>query len=440
MKRFFLSALFLSCFFLAGNVFAQSNDNTSQGVIIIKTADDDGTVTVKKKRLDKGQSADEYVKELDLKDAKNVEVIISSTGDENSVSGENLFLFKHNGNTIKINGDGDWQEALIDMDFDFSDLHEIQEHHGNVQKIKKENDVLLGVYPDNGEVGVVVDGIVAGSGADKAGLKKNDIMTAINGTSIRTTGDLHDVLGAYKVDDVVVIDVLREGQTVVVSSTLTGRMDHSYRKSERDPCKVFFGVYVGNYGSGREGVGVSGIIPGNGWPAEQAGLQKGDRILAIDGIPIGTHNELVTERDKHEPGQAFSFTYMRDGQVYETDARFKECPKDQEVEERAPVEEIIPAPEELEFTDNALELDEFNAYPNPTFGNLNVRFSGEAVPTLVRIVDSAGKLVYEENIKNFSGYYNKELDISGGALGTMILSISQNGKTLAKPVVLVTRA
>ncbi len=191
---------------------------------------------------------------------------------------------------------------------------------------------------------------------------------------------------------------------------------------------------------GKEGVGVSGIIEGNGWPAEQARLQRGDRILAIDGIPVGTHNELVTERDKHEPGEEFSFTYMRDGEVYEVDARFKECPRDQEVEE-APIEEVVPMPqEELEYTDNTLELDEFNAYPNPTFGNVNVRFRGEAVPTLVRVVDSAGKIVHEENIKNFDGLYSKELDISDGALGTMILSVNQNGKSVAKPVVLITRA
>ena len=94
----------------------------------------------------------------------------------------------------------------------------------------------------------------------------------------------------------------------------------------------------------------------------------------------------------------------------------------------------------MEYTDNALEFEEFNAYPNPTFGDLNIRFRGEAVPTMVRVVDSTGKVIFEDNINNFDGIYNKELDISRGALGTMILSISQNGKSVAKPIVLVTRA
>ncbi len=250
MKRLFLSLCFLSCLFLVGNMYAQQNDDkTSHGVVIIKTSDDDGTVTVKKKRLEKGQSINEYVEALDLKDSgNNVEVIISSTGDEKS-SGENLFMFKSNKQCIKINGDGDWQEALIDFDFDFDDLHEAHDHHRKVH-FQKENDVLLGVYPDSGDEGVHIDGIVVGSGADKAGLKKNDIMTAINGITIRSTDDLHNELGQYKAGDVVVIDVQRDGQPLVISSTLTAREKTLYRKSERDPCKVFFGVYVGSWGQG----------------------------------------------------------------------------------------------------------------------------------------------------------------------------------------------
>ena len=437
MKRFFLSLCILSCFFLAGKLQAQQAE---QNVIIIKSVDDNGTVTVKKKRIEKGLSPTQYVEDLNIDDSKNVEIIISTTGNENSTSGENLFFFKSNdGNRIEINGDGNWQEALIDMDFDIGDLHEIHEHHGDFQ-VKKENGVLLGVYPDNGDNGVEVEGIVAGSGADKAGLKKADIMTAINGVQIRTTEDLHNQLSIYKSGDVVVVDLLRDGQVLAISSQLTERSHSTYLKSERDPCKVFFGVYVGSYGNDKQGVGVSGIIEGNGWPAEQAGLQRGDRILAIDGIPVGTHNELVTERDKHQPGEAFSFTYLRDGQVNEVDSRFKACPKDEEVKPEVPVEEIISVPQELEFTNNMLELQEFNVYPNPTFGDLNVRFRGESVPTLVRIVDSAGKLVFEDNVQNFDGFYSKEINVSGGALGTMILSVTQNGKAVAKPVVLITRA
>ena len=270
MKRIFLSLCFLSSFLLSANLLAQQPD---QNVIIIKSVDDSGTITVKKKRLEKGQSPTEYVDDLNLDHSKNIEITISSSGKENSSDGENLFFFKSNdGKSIKINGEGNWQEALIDMDFDFDDLHHMQGHHEKHHQ-KKENKVLLGVYPNSGEQGVEIDGIVVGSGADKAGLKKNDIMTAINGIHIRTSDDLHHQLATYEVNDVVVIDLIRDGQPMTISSSLTSRNNAIHRKSERDPCKVFFGVYVGNYGNGKQGVGVSGIIEGNDWPAEKAGLQ-----------------------------------------------------------------------------------------------------------------------------------------------------------------------
>ncbi len=441
MKRLFLSICFLSCLFLAGNIQAQQNDNNvSQSVVIIKTSDNEGNVTVKKKRLENGRSINEYIKSLNIENSPNVNVIISHTGNENETETENLFFFKStDGKTIEINGEGDWQDALDKMDFKFDfNFDDFQGQHEVMFNAKDENKVLLGVYPENGNKGVVVNGIVSGSGAEKAGLQENDIMLSINGVKIVTTSDLHDELGQYQPNDVVVIDLERNGEAIVVSSQLTARQSTLHRKSFRDPCKVFFGVYVGSYGPDKEGVGVSGIVGGNDWPAELAGLQQGDRIIAIDGIPINNHKELVTERDIHEPGEEFTFTYIRDGEIYTVDAQFKPCPKD---EEETPVEEIIPVPEEdFEFTSTSLELEEFTAYPNPTFGNLNVKFRGEAVPTTVRIIDVNGKIVYEENLNNFDGYYDRQLDISDGALGTMILSVNQNGQMAAKSVVLINRA
>lgn len=136
MKRLFLSLCFLSCFLLVATLQAQENDQT-QNVVIIKTADKDGSITVKKKRLENGQSAQDYVKDLNIDNAENIEVIISTTGNENVTNGDNLFYFKSNdGQKIKITGDGDWQEALLDFDFDF-DFDDMHGHHGKVHVKKR---------------------------------------------------------------------------------------------------------------------------------------------------------------------------------------------------------------------------------------------------------------------------------------------------------------
>ncbi|HFA51105.1 MAG TPA: PDZ domain-containing protein [Bacteroidetes bacterium] len=440
MKRFYLYLCLLSSLFLSVNLVAQQNDNSSSSsVVIVKITEDDGSTTVKKKRLSDGKSINEFLETLDTENFKNVEVTIKSTdNDEAGSDNENLIFIKTNdGKTIELNGDANWQEAITEMDFDFG---QSSGDSYSYSYSTDENKVLLGVYPDNSDKGVLIGSIVRGSGAEKAGLLENDLMTAIDGRSIMTQSDLHDALAEYEPGDKVAVEILRNGESMTITSVLTARDSRVRITTHRDPCRVFFGVYVGSYGHGQEGVGVNGLVKGNNWPAEVAGLQRGDRILEIDGIPVGTNNELVTERDKHKPGEAFTFTYLRDGKIYEVDARFKECPRDNEVKEPA-TEEVLPElNEDLKITDNTLQLEELRAYPNPTFGDLNVEFRGEAVPTLLRIVDINGKVVHSEDLKNFAGYYKQKIDITAGALGTMILTISQNGKTVAQPVMLITRA
>ena len=171
-------------------------------------------------------------------------------------------------------------------------------------------------------------------------------------------------------------------------------------------------------------------------------MQAGDRILALDGVTVNSHDELLVERNKHEPGQFFTMTILRDGERLEVDAQFRECPKDEEEPvEETPVVEPTPEPAApIEITDNQLELGEFTAFPNPTVGKLNVRFQAEALPTVVTVTDLNGKLVYREEVENFDGFYSKELDVSGGAPGTLMLTVTQEGKAQSKPIILLNRA
>ncbi|MCU0267345.1 MAG: S1C family serine protease [Acidimicrobiales bacterium] len=47
-------------------------------------------------------------------------------------------------------------------------------------------------------------------------------------------------------------------------------------------------------------------------PAEKAGLQEGDVIVAIDGTAVGSLNDLVTAIRRKTPGQSVSITYLRE--------------------------------------------------------------------------------------------------------------------------------
>ena len=64
------------------------------------------------------------------------------------------------------------------------------------------------------------------------------------------------------------------------------------------------------------GVLVGGLQPG--WPAEAAGLKRGDRIAAIDGVGMPTV-ERVYRTIQGSPGKALRFSIDRDGKTFDAD-------------------------------------------------------------------------------------------------------------------------
>lgn len=96
---------------------------------------------------------------------------------------------------------------------------------------------FLGLKPD--APGVLVSAVMKGGSADKAGMKKGDILVAINGFSIDSRGDYKDpqfgplssshlVRGRAYVGDKVEIKVIREGKEVVLKSELARRKPEDF--------------------------------------------------------------------------------------------------------------------------------------------------------------------------------------------------------------------
>lgn len=67
--------------------------------------------------------------------------------------------------------------------------------------------------------------IIKGGPADKAGLKDKDIVTAVNGVKVGTSGSLANLIGEYKPGDTVQLTVIREGNETTVNVTLEGYSD-----------------------------------------------------------------------------------------------------------------------------------------------------------------------------------------------------------------------
>jgi S1-C subfamily serine protease len=68
--------------------------------------------------------------------------------------------------------------------------------------------------------GVYVDGVETGSGADKGGIEKGDIIKNIDGYKIAKFSDLAGYLGSKRPNDIVDVTVLRDGKQRIIPVTL----------------------------------------------------------------------------------------------------------------------------------------------------------------------------------------------------------------------------
>ena len=76
--------------------------------------------------------------------------------------------------------------------------------------------VLFARTPD----GLTIAQVIADSAADKAGLKRSDVIKAVNGTAVETAQELRDQLKDKNVGDTVTLSIERDGQAQDVSVTL----------------------------------------------------------------------------------------------------------------------------------------------------------------------------------------------------------------------------
>ena len=82
-------------------------------------------------------------------------------------------------------------------------------------------------------------------------------------------------------------------------------------------------------------------------------------------------------------------------------------------------------------------VSELNIYPNPTRGIFNIEFISEEIDDFeITILDSYGKLIFEENKINFTGEYSNQLDISSYPAGVYILKIKTKESFVNKRIIL----
>jgi hypothetical protein len=83
-----------------------------------------------------------------------------------------------------------------------------------------------------------------------------------------------------------------------------------------------------------------------------------------------------------------------------------------------------------------LKVDEINYYPNPSDGKFSLEFNAPDKATSIQILGLDGREVYKEELSDFSGAYQNEIDLSRQKRGIYLLKIQQGSRVINKKIVI----
>jgi serine protease Do len=178
------------------------------------------------------------------------------------------------------------------------------------------NRAMLGVVTDGHDRGAQIQSVSKESAAEKAGLKKGDVITKIDNRRIETTDDVTDAVRSHKPGDKVSITYLRDDKEQKASAelgrwkgvnvttltaprvfadgmarerierTLPGVQGNLYSYGSRGPK---LGMVVQDTDDGK-GVKVTDL--NDEGSAEKAGIKEGDLILQVDDKAVNSTDEI----------------------------------------------------------------------------------------------------------------------------------------------------
>jgi serine protease Do len=161
--------------------------------------------------------------------------------------------------------------------------------------------------------GVVVASVEADGPADKAGIVRGDVLLEVDGQWLENTADLVSVLGDIEAGSEIKVVVLHGDEQRTVSLTSGDQNGRAYLGLT--PCGgSVAGSTAQQIAPGELVTGAVIVEVTAGSPAEQAGLQAGDIITAVDGQPVDAENDLASRITAHQPGDTVSLTVERSGE------------------------------------------------------------------------------------------------------------------------------
>jgi serine protease Do len=187
-----------------------------------------------------------------------------------------------------------------------------------IQPLTKEFAQAYGVSE---EKGAVVSDVMPDSPADKAGLRRGDVIIAVNKDKIEGSQELVTKIRNFNSGETVSLTLIRQGKQMSVSVTLSEVSGSSEdEKSGGTEVLKKIGVEVSritqehrkNYGiRGRDGVVVTSVEEGSA--AARAGIREGDVVLEINGVKVSDPSQIGNISTKKD---SVVLLLLRDGRTF----------------------------------------------------------------------------------------------------------------------------
>jgi|UniRef100_A0A7V3YGK1 serine protease Do len=169
--------------------------------------------------------------------------------------------------------------------------------------------------------GALVADISKGSPAEKAGLRRGDIILKVDGKEIPTVSSLQQEIRSRRPGERVRLEVWRDGKSIVLEATLEELKESAAETPEVQQVDLGFEVaeitddLVERY-SLRTTRGVVIVSVRTGGPADEAGLRPGDVILEVNRTEITSLADWEEALARITPGDTVLLLIDRGGRTY----------------------------------------------------------------------------------------------------------------------------
>ena len=185
-----------------------------------------------------------------------------------------------------------------------------------IQNITPELRAKLGLGTDEG---ALVSDVVSGGPAEKAGIKRGDVILEFDGKPIRSSRDLPFVVASTPIGKTVAVEVMRDSKRMSLQ-VKTEELKEEAEEAPAGEARPFLGMEVQeitpemakNYNLSQTS-GVIIVQVESGSPAEDAGLTAGDIIVEIDKKPVKDVKTLNSLLAGVKEGQTILFLIDRGG-------------------------------------------------------------------------------------------------------------------------------